>query len=60
MRVGNKMRNSEILRDVAKLITMYQNGELGGEIMPEDTNPHFEKSSNENYLYFTFPMALNY
>ena len=28
--------------------------------MPEDKNPHFEKSSLENHLYFTLPMALNY
>ncbi len=28
--------------------------------MPEDQNPHLEKSSAENYLYFTLPMALNY
>lgn len=28
--------------------------------MPEDANPQFEKSSNENYLYFTLPTALNY
>ena len=39
---------------------MYKNGELGGEVMPEDANPHFESSSLENYLYFTLPMALNY
>lgn len=50
----------EILDQVEKLIRMYKNGELGGEIMPEDENPHFEKNSNENYLYFTLPMALNY
>jgi len=28
--------------------------------MPEDANPNLEKSSLENYLYFTLPMALNY
>lgn len=39
---------------------MYKNGELGGKVMPEDANPHLEKSSLENYLYFTLPMALNY
>src|SRR5699024_6210307 len=50
----------EILDKVDKLIVMYKNGELGGEVMPEDVNPHFEKSSLENYLYFTLPMALNY
>lgn len=55
------MKNkNEILKDVEKLIKMYQDGELGGEVMPEDANPHLEKSSNENYLYFTLPMALNY
>ncbi len=51
---------SEILNTVDKLIIMYKNGELGGEVMPEDANPHFEKSSLQNYLYFTLPMALNY
>ena len=28
--------------------------------MPEDENPALDKSSEENYLYFTLPMALNY
>lgn len=41
-------------------MVMYKNGELGGEVMPEDANPNFEKDSLENYLYFTLPMALNY
>lgn len=54
------MNKKEILDKVEKLIVMYKNGELGGEIMPEDRNPNFEKSSIENYLYFTLPMALNY
>ena len=54
------MNTKEILDKVDKLIAMYKNGELGGEVMPEDANPHFEKSSLENYLYFTLPMALNY
>lgn len=49
-----------MLKKVEKLIEMYQNGELGGEIMPEDANPGLEKSSLGNYLYFTLPMALNY
>ena len=35
-------------------------GSLGGEVMPEDANPHLDKSLVENYLYFTLPMALNY
>ena len=55
------MENKDkILNQVDKLISMYKNGELGGEVMPEDANPHFEKSSLENYLYFTLPMSLNY
>lgn len=54
------MNKNEILDKVDKLIIMYKNGELGGEVMPEDANPHLEKSSLENYLYFTLPMALNY
>lgn len=28
--------------------------------MPEDENPHLDKSSKGNYMYFTLPMALNY
>ena len=54
------MNKTEILNKVDKLLLMYKNGDLGGEVMPEDSNPHFEKSSLENYLYFTLPMALNY
>lgn len=54
------MNKKEILDKVDKLIIMHKNGEIGGEVMPEDANPHFEKSSLENYLYFTLPMALNY
>ncbi len=54
------MHQNEILDKVDKLIAMYKNGELGGEVMPEDANPHLEKYSLENYLYFTLPMALNY
>lgn len=54
------INKKEILSKVDKLLKMYKNGELGGEIMPEDANPKLEKSSVENYLYFTLPMALNY
>ncbi len=50
----------DILRKVEILIQMWKKGSLGGEIMPEDANPHFDVSSLENYLYFTLPMALNY
>lgn len=54
------IHKDEILNKVDTLINMYKNGELGGEVMPEDANPHLEISSSENYLYFTLPMALNY
>jgi hypothetical protein len=54
------MNNCEMMRKVDKLYQMYKNGELGGELMPEDSNPGLNKASKENYLYFTLPMALNY
>lgn len=54
------MDKTEMLNKVDRLIAMYRSGELGGEVMPEDANPHLEKSSAENYLYFSLPMALNY
>ena len=38
------MNQKEILDKVDKLIIMFNNGELGGEVMPEDANPHL------NYL----------
>ena len=50
----------EILEDAEALMKMYKEKKLGGEIMPEDANPHLDLSSKENYLYFTLPMALNY
>ena len=45
---------------VYALLEAYKSGRLGGEKMPEDENPALDKSSKENYLYFTLPMALNY
>ena len=54
------LNRNQILKKVEKLIDMYQKKELGGEIMPEDENPSLPRSSMENYLYFTLPMALNY
>ncbi len=54
------MNEKLIFDKVKKLISMYENGELGGEVMPEDANPGLKKDSLENYLYFTLPMALNY
>lgn len=54
------MNKKEILRKVDILYIMWKKGALGGDFMPEDENPHLEKNSLENYLYFTLPMALNY
>lgn len=50
----------DILKKVEVLRRMWDRGLLGGEVMPEDSNPGFSKGSLENYLYFTLPMALNY
>lgn len=54
----------EKIRDVQEaaelLIKLHQAGALGGEIMPEDANPRLDRGAEENYLYFTLPMALNY
>lgn len=55
-----KLKNKEILENVEKLVEMYKNGLLGGEVMPEDSNPHLSKETVENYNYYTLPMALNY
>ncbi len=48
------------MNKVYLLLDAYKAGLLGGEKMPEDENPVLDKSSKENYLYFTLPMALNY
>ena len=56
----DKGQKSKILKNVRTLYKMWQNGELGGEYMPEDSNPHLATASKENFLYFTLPMALNY
>ena len=50
----------EILTKVYNLRKAYMSGFLGGEKMPEDEHPKLNKSSKENYMYFTLPMALNY
>ncbi|MDE6285361.1 MAG: hypothetical protein K2M17_06400 [Bacilli bacterium] len=54
------MEKIRILKKIDSLLSLYNQGLLGGEVMPEDANPHLPKSSLENYLYFTLPMALNY
>ena len=54
------MIDNKVLDNIYKIYIMWQDGKLGGENMPEDSNPHLIKSSKENFLYFTLPMALNY
>ena len=48
------------IQEINSLYSMWKAGKLGGEVMPEDANPNLDKTSQENYLYFTLPMALNY
>lgn len=55
-----EMKRTEILEKVMKLKELHKNGSLGGEIMPEDSNPGLESDSKPNFIYFTLPMALNY
>lgn len=50
----------EIIAAVMKLLEYYAQGELGGERMPEDAHPQLDKSSRDNFHYFTLPMSLNY
>lgn len=54
------MNKNSLIKQLDILCTMWSEGYLDGEIMPEDANPGLNKSSAENYLYFTLPMALNY
>ncbi|MCM1156397.1 MAG: hypothetical protein NC314_05330 [Roseburia sp.] len=54
------MKDPAALKRVYILLEAYRQGQLGGEKMPEDENPHLDISSKENYMYFTLPMSLNY
>lgn len=67
--MNNKMKRIEeltpekityILKAINTIMMYYKSGALGGEIMPEDANPRLPNDSDQNYLYFTLPMALNY
>ena len=58
--VFDSKNQEEIHKKVYNLCKAHRDGLLGGEKMPEDENPHLDKASKENYLYFTLPMALNY
>ena len=55
-----KKTRAEIIAAIKKLREYHAQGLLGGERMPEDENPGLTKSSQNNFHYFTLPMALNY
>jgi hypothetical protein len=58
--IWERRGDEAILSDVLLLRAMHARGELGGAHMPEDANPGLPIGSEENYRYFTLPMALNY
>jgi len=49
-----------VVKTSVALIRLHACGVLGGEVMPEDSNPGLPRDSEINYLFFTLPMALNY
>jgi hypothetical protein len=49
----------EIIVNCKVLLKAYQTGKLGQTVMPEDSHPQF-LNQEENLVYFTLPMALNY
>ena len=50
----------EVLQDALSLHKMWMQGQLGGEIMPEDVHPDLPKDSKELLHYLTLGMCLNY
>jgi hypothetical protein len=50
---------TDLQRKCLKLHKAYLAGELGDQMMPEDTHPDFA-SQEERLAFFTLPMALNY
>jgi len=51
--------HDEIQKRCLELRKAYEEGELGNQVMPEDTHPTFT-TSEERLSYFTLPMSLNY
>lgn len=51
---------NHMLNKVRKIVDAYEKGLWGSNVMPEESNPHLPLNSEENRLYFTLPMALNY
>ena len=57
---ANTYDKKDALSNIRALYSMWKSGKLGGEIMPEDSNPNLALDEEQNYIYFTLPMALNY
>jgi hypothetical protein len=57
--ISNEQKQ-QVLQASLILMRMHKEGLLGGDIMPEDANPGLGKGTDENYLYFTLPMSLNF
>lgn len=55
------MDKKQFIKTCNQLLVAYKTGQLGQTVMPEDSNPRFEKMDQESRVaYFTLPMALNY
>jgi len=55
------MNKKQFIKICNQLLKAYKSGLLGQTVMPEDSNPGFEKMDRESRMaYFTLPMALNY
>ncbi|WKZ30887.1 MAG: hypothetical protein QY318_03495 [Candidatus Dojkabacteria bacterium] len=53
------MKRSAILSKIAKLVELYESGEIPRPEVHE-VYPDLDKSSRDNYLYFTLTVPLNY
>ena len=42
------MTKEQKLQKIEKLYNLYKSGKLGGDVMPEDSNPHLDIDSKEN------------
>ena len=58
--IMNNYNNTKILNDALSLHQMWEQGNLGGEVMPEDAHPDLAQDSKELLHYLTLGMCLNY
>ena len=47
------MNKKTVLDKAERLMQMHKSGLFGGEVMPEDANPHLEKGSQQNEIVNT-------